>query len=72
VEAKLVLLLKALKLPTTVKLKVKDILKALRLDKKVRAGKVRFVLPVALGRVTIKDNVPEAKIISVLRELGCS
>jgi 3-dehydroquinate synthase len=72
IETKLILLLKALKLPTTVKLKVKDILKALRLDKKVKAGKVRFVLPVALGRVTIKDNVPEGKVISVLKELGCS
>ena len=72
VESKLVLLLKALKLPTTVKLKVKDILLALKLDKKVKAGKVRFVLPVALGKVTIKDNVPEGKVISVLKELGCS
>ncbi|MFA4905641.1 MAG: 3-dehydroquinate synthase [Candidatus Margulisiibacteriota bacterium] len=72
VEAKLVLLLKALKLPTTVKLKVKDLLLALKLDKKVKSGKVRFVLPTAVGKVTIKDNVPEAKVVSVLKELGCS
>lgn len=71
VEAKLVRLLKALKLPTTVKLRAKDLLKALRLDKKVKAGKVRFVLPVRVGQVTIKDNVPESKVIAILKELGC-
>ena len=72
IETKLILLLKALKLPTTVKLKVKDLLRALKLDKKVKAGKVRFVLPVKVGQVTIKDNVPEGKVISVLKDLGCS
>lgn len=70
IETKLILLLKALKLPTTVKLKVKDIMLALKLDKKVKSGKVRFVLPIKVGQVTIKDNVPEAKVVSVLKNLG--
>jgi len=64
-------ILTRLKLPTRVNLSANQIIKSLKLDKKVRGGKVRFVLPVKLGRVTIKDNVPESRVISVLREMGC-
>jgi len=64
-------ILTKLKLPTRVNLSANQIIKSLKLDKKVRAGKVRFVLPTAMGRVTIKDNVPEGLVRKVLREMGC-
>ncbi|MFB0527773.1 MAG: 3-dehydroquinate synthase [bacterium] len=41
------------------KLSVDDIIKVLSLDKKVRAGKVRFVLPETIGRVVVRNDVPE-------------
>ncbi|MBN2190873.1 MAG: 3-dehydroquinate synthase [Candidatus Aureabacteria bacterium] len=39
-----------------------DIIKALKSDKKVRDGKVRFVLPVRIGKVTIDDDIDDALI----------
>jgi 3-dehydroquinate synthetase len=35
-------------------------------DKKKRDGKLRFVLPETIGRVTISDNVPEEIIMYAL------
>ena len=43
-----------------------EIVAALQNDKKVRAGKVRFVLPEAIGKVIITDEVPAEKIHEVL------
>ena len=54
-------------LPTTVPpmLEIDDILETLKSDKKVKAGKVRFVLPQQIGSATVTDQVtPE--IISVV------
>lgn len=42
------------------------ILRALLHDKKIKAGKLSFVLPRALGRVELRDDVPEALIRSSL------
>lgn len=42
-----------------VKLGVDDIIQVLSLDKKVRAGRVRFVLPERIGRVVVRNDVPE-------------
>ena len=42
-----------------VKLSVDSIIQILSLDKKVRAGKVRFVLPERIGRVVVRNDVPE-------------
>ncbi len=47
-----------------------DVLDALARDKKARAGRVPFILPTAIGRVAIADDVPTAAIRHVLRELG--
>lgn len=46
-------------LPTTVPhmLEIEDILEALKSDKKVKSGKVRFVLPETIGKATITDEV---------------
>jgi 3-dehydroquinate synthase len=39
------------------------------LDKKVRDAKVRFVLPTGLGRVEIRDDVPDEAIASGWRSI---
>lgn len=52
-------LIKKTKLPTTIpqNLEFNNILSTLQNDKKVKAGKVRFVLPTAIGKVIITDKV---------------
>jgi 3-dehydroquinate synthase len=40
-------------------------------DKKVRAGRVNWVLPTAPGEVVISDAVPTDDVRAVLAELGC-
>ena len=45
------------------------VLECLQGDKKVRQGKVRFVLPTAIGRVEIRDDIDAALIRQVLAEL---
>ncbi|MEB3333070.1 MAG: 3-dehydroquinate synthase [Synechococcaceae cyanobacterium] len=43
------------------------LLDALQSDKKVRDGRLRFVLPEAIGRVTIRDDVSAESILSLLK-----
>ncbi len=43
---------------------------ACQTDKKVRAGKVRFVLPQGLGVATIEDRIEPACVLAVLRDCG--
>jgi len=65
-------LLGKLGLPTEIDgLPAKKILKALAIDKKVRKGKVQFVLPERLGKVVIKNNVPLKDVRQILKEMGC-
>ena len=45
------------------------VLACLQGDKKVRQGKVRFVLPVAIGQVVIRDDIDPGLIRQVLLEL---
>jgi len=47
-----------------------DIYAAMRHDKKRRGKRLRWVLPVAIGEVTLADDVPEAVVLKVLREMG--
>jgi len=63
-------LISRLRLPIRIRLNPKSIISALKLDKKVRQGKVKFVLPTRIGKVTIRDNVPENAILKVLLELS--
>ena len=46
-------------LPTEIpsELAIEDILETIKSDKKVKAGKVRFILPTAIGKVIISDRV---------------
>jgi 3-dehydroquinate synthase len=46
------------------------VLTCLQGDKKVRDGKVRFVLPTAIGSVLIRDDVDAATITSALTQLA--
>ena len=42
---------------------------AMAVDKKRAGGRLRFVLPVAAGRVVAADDVPEEAALAVLREV---
>ncbi len=53
-------------LPKTIANQRAEIVAALQNDKKVKAGKVRFVLPEAIGKVIITDEVPGETIHEVL------
>ena len=46
-----------------------DILEKMKLDKKVREGKVRFVLPERIGRVGIREDVTEEEVRRGIGEL---
>jgi 3-dehydroquinate synthase len=56
------------KLPTEMPptLAVENLLASLLHDKKVKAGKVRFILPTAIGQVTISDAVTDEVIKATL------
>ena len=51
-------------------LPAKKIIAALLLDKKVKAGRINFILPEKVGKVVIRDDVPVSVIKQVLLELG--
>ena len=50
-------------------LAVKQVMRAMRYDKKVLSGKIRFVLPQTIGQVFIKDDVSPAIVEKVLGEM---
>lgn len=65
-------LLENLGLPTEVEgLKVRQVVRALGIDKKVKGGKIQFVLPEKIGQVCISSDVPVKLVKQVLTELGC-
>jgi 3-dehydroquinate synthase len=55
-----------IKLP---QLEVKQIITAMQYDKKVKGGKIRFILPRSIGQVDIRDDVPSALVEKVLKEM---
>ncbi|MGC8841328.1 MAG: 3-dehydroquinate synthase [Candidatus Sumerlaeaceae bacterium] len=59
-------------LPTRIptELAAEDLLDRMSSDKKVAGGRLRFVLPVRIGEVALRNDVPPELILSVLRELG--
>ena len=63
-------LIKKAGLPTEIPsmLETEAIIEALKTDKKVKAGKVRFVLPTQIGTVIISDRVSPDLLRQVLRE----
>jgi 3-dehydroquinate synthase len=45
------------------------LIEATLLDKKAVGGKIKFVIPLAIGRVVVKDNIPVKIIEQALDEL---
>ncbi|MDJ0732148.1 MAG: 3-dehydroquinate synthase [Crocosphaera sp.] len=64
-------LIKKASLPVTVdnNLKSQEIVESLQLDKKVKAGKVRFILPTDIGQVDIRESIAPEVITTVLEEI---
>jgi 3-dehydroquinate synthase len=63
-------LVQAAGLPLTmVRQEPEAVLNCLKGDKKVRDGKVRFVLPTAIGSVLIRDDVAPATILAAMEAL---
>ena len=56
------------KLPRTDTLAADDIISAMHRDKKVEAGSVSFVLPVRIGSVVIRSDVPPQVVRAALKE----
>lgn len=51
-------------------LPVKDLLEAMRHDKKVKAGRLRFILLEELGRAVVREDISEAEVTGVLKSGG--
>ena len=57
-------------LPPISDLSAKQMLEAIRHDKKVVAGKLHFVLPTAIGSTSIVDDVTEREMKAALLRVG--
>lgn len=57
-------------LPPIADLSASDMLEAMKHDKKVVAGRLHFVLPIAIGATTIVDDVKEGELRSALKSIG--
>jgi 3-dehydroquinate synthase len=57
-------------LPSIADLRVDEAVEAIRRDKKVVAGRLHFVMPVAVGRATIVDDVEEDELAEALARTG--
>ena len=57
-------------LPSVTDLSAKQIIEAIKRDKKMVAGKLHFVLPTAIGAVTIVDDITIRQIDRALKRLG--
>jgi 3-dehydroquinate synthase len=58
--------------PGQVPLQESQIWQAMAHDKKRRGDALRWILPLAIGHVTIGEEVPKQLVLSVLREMGAS
>ena len=47
-----------------------DVLSAMAHDKKKKSGKLRFVLPVKIGKVVVRDAVSESSIKNIIVKAG--
>lgn len=69
---RIIKVVKAHKLPDRLKspLKLDALFSAMQKDKKVRSGKLRFVVLESIGQAITKDNVPLEKVEAVWRTIG--
>ena len=66
-------LMRRLELPVSVEwmgVKLRDVLSAMAHDKKKKGGRLRFVLPVRIGKVVVRDGVSEASIQNIIIKAG--
>ena len=60
-------LLRAFGLPVWLpRFPVEDYLRVMQSDKKVQSGRMRFVVPVAIGEVIVRNDIEESDLIAVL------
>lgn len=57
-------------LPSIAKLSVKEMMKSMRHDKKIRDGDIHFVLPRRVGKVDVEAGIPPKLVDSVIRSLS--
>ncbi len=57
-------------LPSIARLSVKEIMKSMRHDKKIRDGNIHFVLPRRVGTVVVETGIPTKLVSTVLRSLS--
>jgi 3-dehydroquinate synthase len=71
-QLRLLSMLDALGLPTTIKFRVdkKRFWSALHADKKNIGGKLRFILPKAIGRVEVRSGIQASDVRNVLLKMG--
>lgn len=63
-------LLRGMELPISCRGPTPDALwEAMAVDKKRRRGRLRFVLPEAIGRVVVREDVPRERVLVVLEEM---
>ena len=65
-------LIAKLGLPTSLKnydFRLSDVMQAMLLDKKKKKGRLRFILPTAIGCVQVVENLPPSRVKSVLASL---
>ncbi len=64
-------LIEAAGLPTEVeeKLALDEFINILKLDKKVEAGKINFVLPTEIGEVVVRNDVPEEIVGEIIKDV---
>ena len=56
------------RLPSANTLALDDIISAMHYDKKVEAGRAAFVLPVEIGKVVIRSDVPPRVVKAALKD----
>jgi 3-dehydroquinate synthase len=46
-----------------------QVVEAMAFDKKVKSGKIRFVLPDRIGHVVVRDDIPPARVRDAVESL---
>ena len=69
-EERITSVIRKAELPTGgMKLGVDEVIAAMSFDKKVKAGKIRFILPDRIGHVVIRDDVPAEQVRRAVESL---
>ena len=71
-ELRQAMLLRSAGLPIKARFQAHRILTFMKRDKKARAGRIRLILPKAIGRVETSDRISEREIRILLQEFGSS